>query len=93
MVHICCFNALLIFSVPSSTDVTTQHANCKDGNIRLVGAQPGVGRLEVCLNQAWGSVCRNQFQPAEVIVVCRQLGGFTAGSSKENGCVPCLNDS
>ncbi|KAL5457061.1 hypothetical protein EMCRGX_G034297 [Ephydatia muelleri] len=59
--------------------VTTQLANCTDGDIRLVGAQPGVGRVEVCLNQAWGGVCRNQFQPAEVIVVCRQLGGFTAG--------------
>eukprot|EP00731_Ephydatia_muelleri_P031723 Em0023g230a len=73
--------AILIFTfrVSSSTDVTTQLANCTDGDIRLVGAQPGVGRVEVCLNQAWGGVCRNQFQPAEVIVVCRQLGGFTAG--------------
>eukprot|EP00731_Ephydatia_muelleri_P031717 Em0023g224a len=62
-------------------DVTTQLANCTDGDIRLVGAQPGVGRVEVCLNQAWGGVCRNNFQPAEVIVVCRQLGGFTAGLS------------
>ena len=39
----------------------------------------------MCLNQAWGGVCRNQFQPAEVIVVCRQLGGFTAGLSKARG--------
>eukprot|EP00731_Ephydatia_muelleri_P037026 Em0380g6a len=62
-------------------DVGTQLANCTDGSIRLVGAQPGVGRVEVCLNQAWGGVCRNNFQPAEVIVVCRQLGGFTAGST------------
>ena len=79
--------AILIFTfrVLSSTDVGTQLANCTDGSIRLVGAQPGVGRVEVCLNQAWGGVCRNQFQPAEVIVVCRQLGGFTAGSSKARG--------
>eukprot|EP00731_Ephydatia_muelleri_P031789 Em0023g296a len=64
-------------------DVGTQLANCTDGSIRLVGAQPGVGRVEVCLNQAWGGVCRNNFQPAEVIVVCRQLGGFTAGSTPQ----------
>ena len=82
---------MLTFSVSSSTDVGTQQANCSDGDIRLVGAQPGVGRVEVCLNQAWGGVCRNNFQPAEVIVVCRQLGGFTAGSSKARGvCHHCM---
>ena len=72
------------------SDIGTQQADCTDGDVRLVGSQPGSGRVEVCLNRAWGSVCRNSFQPAEVIVVCRQLAGFTAGLSKTTRCVPWL---
>ena len=34
------------------------------------------GRLEVCVNGAWGSVCdsRGVFTTTEAVVACRQLG-------------------
>lgn len=38
------------------------------------------GRLEVCLNKAWGTVCGDQFGYDDAEVACRQLEGFyTAG--------------
>ena len=52
-------------------------ANCSDGELRLSGAAlTNQGRLEVCANRAWGSVCDSQgvFTTDEAKVACRQLG-------------------
>ena len=32
------------------------------------------GRLEMCMNGQWGTVCSNGFDTADAAVVCRQLG-------------------
>ena len=37
------------------------------------------GRLEVCLDGVWGTVCDSSFGVAEARVVCRQLGYSTTG--------------
>lgn len=48
---------------------------CDDGELRLVnGAAENLGRLEICYDNIWGSVCDDQFGRNEAIVVCRQLG-------------------
>lgn len=45
------------------------------GDIRLTGGPVNYeGRVEVCVNGLWGSVCDNGFDTSEAIVVCRQLG-------------------
>ena len=52
-------------------------ANCDyDGQVRLVGgAGPHEGRVEVCYNRVYGTVCGNQFwDTIDAQVVCRQLG-------------------
>lgn len=37
------------------------------------------GRLEICINHAWGSVCGDgYFDDKEAAVVCAELSGFTA---------------
>ena len=55
-------------------DSKTTFANCSDGELRLVsGTDANEGRLEVCFNNAWGSVCNNQFTKEEAIVACYQL--------------------
>ena len=41
------------------------------------GADPSEGRLEICINNAWGSVCDDQFDDEDADVVCIQLGGYT----------------
>ena len=43
--------------------------------MRLVdGLTPDDGRVEICLNGVWGSVCDDFWDVREAIVVCRQLG-------------------
>ena len=49
---------------------------CGDGEIRLVNAEDvrTDGRVEICINEAWGTVCRDGWDTVDAQVVCRQLG-------------------
>ena len=43
--------------------------------MRLVdGSTIDDGRVEVCINQAWGSICSSGWNIQDVFVVCKQLG-------------------
>ena len=54
--------------------LTTSEADCIDGEIRLSdGSNPLEGRLEICYNRAWGTVCDTGFSQNDADVVCRQL--------------------
>ena len=67
----------VIFVSFVATGADTEASNCSDGELRLSGAAlTNQGRLEVCVNGAWGSVCDSQgvFTTDEAKVACRQLG-------------------
>ena len=58
-------------------DPSTEMANCSTGEVRLVGSGDGdEGRLEVCVNNAWGTVCSDGFDSSDAAVACEALGGF-----------------
>lgn len=54
---------------------------CKSGELRIAGRVSLAGRLEVCWNNAWGTICDDEFGPQEAIVACRQMGFSDAGKS------------
>ena len=70
-----------IFPFFSFLAITTPYANCSDGQLRLVdGANIREGRVEICINNAWGTICDDDlFGIQDAIVVCTQMGFSNRG--------------
>lgn len=55
-------------------------ASCDDGDVRLVGGSTQYeGRVEVCINRAWGTICGSSWDISDSNIVCRQLGHMDLG--------------
>ena len=67
----------LVYAIPIVSPVGI---SCNNGEIRLAsGSTENQGRVEVCYNDQWGTVCHDSWSSTDATVVCRQLGYPTPG--------------
>ncbi|KAJ8027592.1 Neurotrypsin [Holothuria leucospilota] len=51
-----------------------EDAGLLEGKPRLVDGNSTAGRVEICLNERWGTVCDHNWDMRDADVVCRELG-------------------
>ncbi len=63
--------------------LNTVGAGCATGDIRLAGTgrSSAQGRVEVCNDNQWGTICDDVWDNVDATVVCTQLGYSDLGMS------------
>ncbi len=55
---------------------------CNDTDIRLAGGSDQYeGRVEICFNETWGTICDGSWSTNDANVACRQLGYAATGKA------------
>ena len=75
----CDSNPLGTHNCTHSEDAGLSCPTCTQGAIRIRGGTATSGRVEICNNAVWGTVCDDLWGTQEAQVVCRELGYDTTG--------------
>lgn len=52
----------------------TELADCTNGDISLIdGPNVREGRVQICLNKAWGTVCNTRFSDEDAAIACLSM--------------------
>ena len=71
------------------TDISVSASGCKHGELQLVDGPTNLeGRVEICINGVWGTVCDDGWSTYDANVVCGQLGYYHLG--RQNSCIYIL---
>ena len=70
----CPANPLAQHDCAHDEDAGVRCINCIEGTIRLQGGTATEGRVEICNNDVWGTVCDDDWDITDVRVACFQLG-------------------
>ena len=58
-------------------------APCTTGQLRLMGGNiANEGRVEICINNVWGTICDDFWGSSDAAVVCQELGFSTLGQNQ-----------
>ena len=56
-------------------DINVAHYDCTDYDTQLVGgASPNEGKVLMCLNGVWGTLCDETFSKTDAQIVCYDAG-------------------
>ncbi len=66
-------------SCSHSEEAGVRCSTCTTAAIRLQGGNATQGRVEICNNNVWGTVCDDGWSTANAQVACRQLGFEATG--------------
>ena len=65
---------MVVLQIFQFSDQETEMENCTQADVRLQdGPNVREGRLEICINKAWGTVCSTQFSDDDAAVACSQM--------------------
>ena len=57
------------------TDLNVTHSNCTDYDVQLVdGPSLSEGKLLICINGVWGTLCNSGIDYIDAGVICLDLG-------------------
>lgn len=66
---------------------TGEDYTCDNGAVRLAGGEtPNEGRVEICVNNQFGTICDDSWDNLDAAVICGQLG-FSRASKQQHCCM------